>query len=1470
MKKLSERLILFMLSMALLFTQIPVFANSGVQKNAYEKAVENLNAVLDKQQRASKSGTINTKTELEEKLQAVPVKSLGKSAEQKVRLIISLKAQSVLDKVNNNLAKVTERIQRETTQDVKRCASDVETQMKGYNIKFRSLKEKTLTDMVMASFTIEIDRNELEKSLERIKNIRGVEEVQISERYEAPKIPDVDGRIQMFASNGLIHSENFWNDNYKGEGQLVGILDTGADLTHKDLRLDDEAKAKIKLKREDVERLRGEGLQGKYYNEKIPYYYNYQDSSSDINTLLDSAGSRHGLHVAGIVGANSSENKDLSIKGVAPNAQLAILKVFSKDFNSPYTYTDAQVKAVDDAVKIGCDSINLSLGSRSGFVNEDNMISKAFKRAAEAGCLVAVAMGNEGNSYTFGKNAQDSFVENPDRSCAGQPGVAKYSTAVASYENDAVVHDKGTFVVNGDKKVFYFTWGQGVEASDISAKSAEDFVYVGTVMREKGAEDPLFTANKGKLKGKIALIDRGFISFGEKISRVSAEGARAAVIVNNAKNAPLMYMSGVPTDFPSIFITLEDGQALKEAIKNSSLGEFTIKKGEKGADKNPNRRQMSDFTSWGTAPDLSFKPEVSAPGGNIYSLDEDNKYQTMSGTSMATPHVAGAAAIVAQFLKDENCVFHKEALIAGNDKNVREDIVKLLLMNNSTPQKENVTGEDEYYAVRRQGAGLIDLAKILNQSVLARAWGGKDDIRDGKVEYKDTKNKELSMTVNLTNSSDKPVEYTVDLSMLKEIVDTDEEGNRVSLPYMTAMNFTSHENNTSVKLAPKESRDLKIRMNFSTDDIQYNAFVEGFIQFKVKSGEASDICVPYVAFYGNWDEPHVFDKFSISKEKKQLIEKASGQVFTTIASEYFHGDGVNTVLDNSEEAYVYGPAQGMTQIRYGILRNANDVKFELLDETGKLIYLLFQADAVRKTHLGDMDGMYYDGFLDQAYNKAGTTKRMYVRLSAKPNGVENATVQEEKAKIIYDGIAPEISEEKLIKENGKTYVSFKVADDIGLFAVGVQAFDDEGNLGRKIYINEDNKEAGFVYGAKEANVKIAVDEINNMKNLLVFAEDLAINRTMKPVLNSAQDNDKVHVDIDNEHKMFVLLDNLKDDAPEKKDDFDIAKGVGGLVVVPRPNGQELDELYAMVKQPDGTEKKVPLNASFNARFGVYTSHYTFTADCKIRATFKPTAPAQPKEPEHLSAPGIVMEMPKQAYYLSQNERPKMDPKDIEIDKDGNLNVRGYVTHYDFKKIVKITGEFLNQHDDERIAGSEIYEFTDKNVEHLKLEDRGSVIYDANALKFVGKHKVPANTNTCRYRVTVTYMDKDNKEATTSVAVLIWLDMRVPSLEVKMQDRKLSSSLANMYVSMSDDNLGNTVNVYRVLDGSLEKLYSVTINTEDFDVIASNNTLEKTFELSLNEGENIFAVEVLENGTPRWVAKVIRVYRGKISLKKELN
>jgi len=139
-------------------------------------------------------------------------------------------------------------------------------------------------------------------------------------------------------------------------------VDTGIDPDHKDMILSDESKGKLSKK--DVASFVDKNhLDGKYYTAKVPYGYNYYDKNSEIRDLGPDA-SMHGMHVGGTVGANGNDD---GIKGIAPETQLLALKVFGNDAAMPSTWGDIYIKAIDDAILLGADVINMSLGSTGEF-----------------------------------------------------------------------------------------------------------------------------------------------------------------------------------------------------------------------------------------------------------------------------------------------------------------------------------------------------------------------------------------------------------------------------------------------------------------------------------------------------------------------------------------------------------------------------------------------------------------------------------------------------------------------------------------------------------------------------------------------------------------------------------------------------------------------------------------------------------------------------------------------------------------------------------------------------------------------------------------------------------------------------------------------------------------------------------------------------------------------------------------------
>lgn len=116
---------------------------------------------------------------------------------------------------------------------------------------------------------------------------------------------------------------------------------------------------------------------------------------------------------------------------------------------------------------------------------------------------------------------------------------------------------------------------------------------------------------------------------------------------------------------------------------------------------------MSDFSSWGVTSDLKLKPEITAPGGDIYSTLPNGLYGKMSGTSMASPHMAGAAAVMQQYISENRDGINMTA-------EQRTSLFNALMMSTAVPvQDENGIP----YSSRKQGAGLVQLQNAMKSDV---------------------------------------------------------------------------------------------------------------------------------------------------------------------------------------------------------------------------------------------------------------------------------------------------------------------------------------------------------------------------------------------------------------------------------------------------------------------------------------------------------------------------------------------------------------------------------------------------------------------------------------------------------------------------------------------------------------------------------------------------------------------------------
>ena len=214
-----------------------------------------------------------------------------------------------------------------------------------------------------------------------------------------------------------------------------------------------------------------------------------------------------------------------------------------------------------------------------------------------------------------------------------------------------------------------------------------------------------------------------------------AAGAIGTIVVNNAAGTINMSTDGYTGTAPYVSLTLADGLIIKANAEKKEANGVTYYVGKLTVGAKPGVNvqtadyyTMSDFSSWGIPGSLEMKPEITAPGGNIYSLQNGGGYQNMSGTSMASPQVAGMAAVVAQYIR-ANKLTEKTGLTA-------RALAQSLLMSTAVPMYQDYgEGKYGYYSVMQQGAGLANVGAAVSAGTYIKMdKNANAGAADGKVK----------------------------------------------------------------------------------------------------------------------------------------------------------------------------------------------------------------------------------------------------------------------------------------------------------------------------------------------------------------------------------------------------------------------------------------------------------------------------------------------------------------------------------------------------------------------------------------------------------------------------------------------------------------------------------------------------------------------------------------------------------------
>ena len=446
---------------------------------------------------------------------------------------------------------------------------------------------------------------------------------------------------------------------YTGRGVRVAIIDSGVDYDHPDLGGCFGPGCRVAA---------GHDFVGDDFDEDeadptwqpVPHPDPFPD---------DCVG--HGTHVAGIVGANGG------VRGVAPEATLAAYRVFGCH---GATSTDVLLAAMERAYRDGADVVNMSITENLNAWPQSPAANAASRLVRNGVVVVAGA----GNSHLDGLHA------------TGAPGVGAGVLAAASVDNTRQYAP--AVAISPDDRPVLYSGGNG--SAPVPSGGTVPIARTGTPTTPDDACAP---PAAGSLDGKVALVRRGTCSFLVKATNVAAAGAAGLVVYNDA--GPAIGNPGVPgIAIPVIYISQQDGELIHARLDQ---GPVSMTWGVVAALPNATAGQLSFFSSDGLAADLSLKPDIAAPGGFIRSTWplEQGRYASVSGTSMASPHVAGAAALYLQA--------HPGA--APRD-------VGAALQNSADPVGWSLApaGDVALEPVARQGAGLVDVDDAILATTVVR------------------------------------------------------------------------------------------------------------------------------------------------------------------------------------------------------------------------------------------------------------------------------------------------------------------------------------------------------------------------------------------------------------------------------------------------------------------------------------------------------------------------------------------------------------------------------------------------------------------------------------------------------------------------------------------------------------------------------------------------------------------------------
>ena len=825
-------------------------------------------------------------------------------------------------------------------------------------------------ETLLAGFELILQASDFEAAC---KALGEGEDAIVGEVYKTAETQLVENVVNVF-DTGIFNSSQV---PYDGTGMVVAVLDTGLDSAHTAFSVNNFTSDHLGLTYEEVAAVLAQtkanelggslGVDDVYINEKVPFGYDYADNDPDVYSTHNN----HGTHVSGVI-----VGRDDTITGVAPNAQLVSMKIFSDVMD---TARSAWIlSALEDCVILGVDVINMSLGTACGFSREsdEEKLCGVYDKIREAGISVVVAASNSYSSaYGSEKNGNLGLTSNPDTGTVGSPGTYDGVLSVASINGVET-----PYILHKDTIIYFDESNNG---------AAQENHFCETLLGDETAKEFAFVVVPGvgrtadytglDVTGKIALVRRGDNTFEEKAMIAEAQGAAGIIIYNNVSGDIKMNVGDAKIAVCSI--SQNDGEML------AALGSGTLKISQEQT----SGPFISDFSSWGPAPSLEIKPEITAHGGNILSAVTGGDYDRLSGTSMACPNLAGAVVLLRQYVVEN---FPEIA-----DDKVQVNAMVNRLMMSTADIILNTNGLP--YAVRKQGAGLANLLNSINTTAYITTYDVNGKAMDKtKLELLDDHEKTgvYEMKFTVVNFGEEKLSYNIGAHVLTEGVSetktnagkttVTEEAYALQGAALEIVDVSGGEikdNKLTVEAGSEATVTMTITLSeedkaYMDASFENGMYVEGYITLEAVKGTEVDMSIPYLAFYGDWTQAPMFDLTYYDTNADELDDgiddedKIKADAYATrpiggveedyvsyLGSFYFIQDEsdiqIPANMDYISLSNQVGTIHSLRYVWAGMLRGADNMKIAITDDTTGEVIFETEDDQVRKSY-GDGGSIY--------------------------------------------------------------------------------------------------------------------------------------------------------------------------------------------------------------------------------------------------------------------------------------------------------------------------------------------------------------------------------------------------------------------------------------------------------------------------------------------------------------------------------